>query len=60
MISVLSFDMFLLIMFLQYGTVALGAAAEEGHAETVKVLLDAKANVNHMDKVIFHYIISAG
>ena len=39
---------------LQYGDVPLGTAAENGHTETVKRLLEAGANVNHQDKVMTH------
>ena len=39
---------------LQYGTVPLGTAAENGNTETVKRLLEAGANVNHQDKVMTH------
>ena len=37
---------------LQYGSVPLVVAAESGHTETVRRLLEAGANVNHQDKVV--------
>ena len=39
---------------LQYGSVPLGIAAQNGHTETVQRLLEAGANFNHQDKVMTH------
>ena len=37
---------------LQNGSVSLGIAAKKGHTETVQRLLEARANVNHQNKVM--------
>ena len=40
------------ILLLQYGSVPLGIAAQEGHTETVQRLLEAGATVNYQNKVM--------
>ena len=41
---------------LQTGYVPLVAAAEKGHTQTVERLLEARANVNHQNKVMASYL----
>ena len=38
--------------YIQDDAVPLGIAAGEGHAQIVQILLKAKANVDHQDKVM--------
>ena len=42
-------------ILIQYGTVPLEAAADEGHTKTVQRLLEAGANVNHQSKVMIMF-----
>ena len=37
---------------IQYGSVPLGIAAQEGHTKIVQRLLEAGANINHQNKVM--------
>ena len=42
---------------MQHGSVPLGIAAHEGHTQTVQRLLEAKASVNHQNKVVYVHVL---
>ena len=49
-----------LLSIIQYGRTALMRASDEGHTEVVKVLVEAKADLNITDKVnlIINYLLT--
>ena len=44
------------LLLLQYDWTALMLASEEGHAETVKCLIDGKASVDMQQKASIHFL----